>query len=137
MLTQDHINTAKQAVSHISDLNDIAEKFYERLFAKSPELRKMFGEDMSDQAKKLAAILQVAFENLDQVDSLVPTLEDMGAKHATYGVTPDHYGLVAAALIETISSDLGDVFDERAAESFNAVLGTVANVMISGSMKAA
>jgi hemoglobin-like flavoprotein len=78
MLTQDHINTAKQAVSHISDLNDIAEKFYERLFAKSPELRKMFGEDMSDQAKKLAAILQVAFENLDQVDSLVPTLEDTG-----------------------------------------------------------
>ena len=137
MLTQEHITTAKQAVSHISDLNIIAEKFYDRLFSKSPELRTMFGEDMRDQAQKLAAILQVAFKNLDQIDSLVPTLEDMGAKHATYGVTPDHYGLVAAALIETISTDLGDTFDERAAESFNAVLGTVANVMISGSMKAA
>jgi hemoglobin-like flavoprotein len=137
MLTQEHIHTAKQAVSKISDLNDIAEKFYDRLFSQSPELRKMFGEDMRDQAQKLAAILQVAFDNLDHVDSLVPTLEDMGAKHSTYGVTPEHYGLVAAALIGTISTELGDAFDERAAESFEAVLGTVANVMISGSMKAA
>jgi hemoglobin-like flavoprotein len=40
MLTQEHIHTAKQAVSKISDLNDIAEKFYDRLFSQSPELRK-------------------------------------------------------------------------------------------------
>lgn len=136
MLSQSQINTAIHTVAQISDLTLISEKFYEKLFQQAPQTREMFGEDIQSQAKKLASVLNVAFGNLDKLGGLVPTLEEMGAKHAGYGALPEHYDLVSSTLIDTIAQDLGEKFDVSAAQSLQAVLSTVSNVMIAGAEKA-
>ena len=96
----------------------------------------MFGDDIKDQAKKLSATLSLAFKNLEKIETLVPTLKEMGAKHATYGVKPEHYGIVASTLIATVETTLGPKFGNDAKDSFEAILTLVAQVMLEGAADA-
>ena len=59
------------------------ELFYKRLFEKYPEVRPMFPQgdfDMNEQAEKLFNTVSLAVDYLDDVPSLLPILEKLGAK---------------------------------------------------------
>jgi len=91
--------------------------FYGRLFEIAPNLRALFRGDMEEQGAKLMAMLATAVGSLDQLDSIVPAVRALGARHAGYGVHPADYAPVAEALLWTLSEALGDAFtpDTRAA----------------------
>lgn len=114
----------------VPNAHEVALKFYERLFELAPQLRPLFKDDMFDQAMKLIEMLSYAVSSLDDLDSLVPALQDLAQRHVRYGVQAAHYTLVAQALLDTLTSELGEAFgsDERAA--WEKVLHTVASVMI-------
>jgi hypothetical protein len=44
---------------------------------------------------------------LDHLEALVPTIADLGRRHARYGVTDGHYETVRAALLWTLEQGLG------------------------------
>lgn len=85
--------------------------FYERLFSNYPEVKPMFASvDMEMQAKKLYDVLRVAVRFLDNVEELVPTLQDMGARHAlSYGVKRGHY----TAVTQTFIAMMNDIIEEK------------------------
>ena len=83
MLSREQIDSATTAVASIPNMDDLSETFYTNLFETAPEVRPMFGDDIKGQAKKLSATLSLAFKNLEKIETLVPTLKEMGAKHAT------------------------------------------------------
>ena len=85
-----------------------AELFYGRLFELEPSYRQMFKNDMTEQGKKLMKTINIAVEALDDVEPLVPTLKQMGADHAGYGVVDRDYNVVGAALLWTLEQGLGD-----------------------------
>ena len=136
MLSREQIDSATTAVASIPNMDDLSETFYTNLFETAPEVRPMFGDDIKDQAKKLSATLSLAFKNLEKIVTLVPTLKEMGAKHATYGVKPEHYGIVASTLIATVETTLGPKFGSDAKDSFEAILTLVAQVMLEGAADA-
>ena len=85
-----------------------AEQFYNRLFEIDTSTHALFGAtDMPAQRKKLVQTLAVAVGSLDKIDSLLPTVEDLGRRHAGYGVTDRHYESVGAALLWTLERGLG------------------------------
>jgi len=87
-----------------------ASLFYDRLFEIAPPLRGLFRGDMTAQGAKLMAMLATAVANLDRLDSIVPAVRALGARHAGYGVTEADYAPVAEALLWTLGQALGEAF---------------------------
>lgn len=114
-------------VAPISD--KAADIFYNKLFEYDPSLRRLFKADLSDQGRKLMATLGVAVKGLDDLDSLVPVLQDLAIRHVKYGVTVDDYTPVGNALIYTLKAGLGDEFDERTKNAWVKIYRVIATVM--------
>ena len=120
-------------VAPIAD--DAAALFYRRLFEIDPSPRSMFKGDMAEQRRKLMQMLTAAVKGLPRLDRLVPVVEDLGRRHATYGVTDDHYDTVAAALLWTLEKGLGDAFTTEARAAWAAVYGLLATTMKNAAAK--
>src|SRR5215475_5769331 len=89
---------------------EAARLFYQRLFEIDPSLRPMFRGDIEEQGRKLMQIIGVAVASLRQLDRILPAVEDMGRRHAGYGVRDEHYATVASALLWTLEQGLGSAF---------------------------
>jgi hemoglobin-like flavoprotein len=87
-----------------------AELFYDHLFEIAPEVRSLFPTDLAEQKKKLIVMLATAVNNLDRVDKVIPAVEALGKRHASYGVAAKHYEPVGAALLWTLEQGLGTDF---------------------------
>jgi hemoglobin-like flavoprotein len=88
--------------------------FYELLFARFPSVKPLFaGTTTEVQAEKLYAVLRVAIRSLDDLDALVPVLQEMGVRHAiSYGVVREHYGAVTQVFIELLHQFIGSQWSE-------------------------
>lgn len=114
-------------VSPIAD--DVAALFYRRLFDIDPSLRQMFRGDMAEQRRKLMQMLTVAVKGLDRLGELVPAVQNLGRRHATYGVTDAQYDTVAAALLWTLEKGLGPSFTPETREAWVTVYTLLATTM--------
>jgi len=115
------------AILPIAD--DAAMLFYQRLFEIAPELRSMFRSDMTEQRKKLMQMLTAAVKGLDRLDQLVPVVEDLGRRHAGYGVEDRHYDTVGAALLWTLEMGLGAAFTADVKDAWATVYEVLATTM--------
>jgi hemoglobin-like flavoprotein len=106
-----------------------ASLFYQRLFELDPTLRPMFKGDMTEQGQKLMRMIGMAVNGLDRLDELVPVVEQLGTRHASYGVVDSHYDTVAQALIWTLDRGLGDAFTPPVRDAWVAVYGVLATTM--------
>jgi hemoglobin-like flavoprotein len=130
-----HVRSSFAAVRPISDA--AAALFYGKLFQLDPSLRPMFSRDLAEQGRMLMQVIGVAVTSLDRLDALVPTLHDLGRRHAGYGVRDEHYGTVATALLWTLEQGLGDAFTPDVREAWIAVYGVLAHSMQAGAATAA
>src|SRR5262249_13763756 len=87
-----------------------AELFYQRLFELDPDLRPMFLGDIAEQGRKLMAMLGAVVSRLDQLGEVVGAAQDLGRRHAGYGVADSHYDTVGAALLGTLRAGLGEAW---------------------------
>jgi hemoglobin-like flavoprotein len=84
--------------------------FYDRLFVLDSSLKPLFKGDMTEQGRKLMEIIGTAVTNLGTLEKIIPAVQDLGRRHATYGVQPEHYDTVGTALLWTLRQGLGDAF---------------------------
>lgn len=106
-----------------------AEIFYNRLFELDPSLKPLFKSDIKSQGKKLMSTLKVAVKSLDNLDALVPVLQQLAERHVDYGVTEQHYHTVGQALLDTLQAGLGEGFTQEVKAAWTAVYTLVAQVM--------
>jgi hemoglobin-like flavoprotein len=107
----------------------VAAMFYARLFELDPKLRILFKGDMAAQGRKLMAMIGTAVANLHQLDTVVPTVAQLGARHVGYGVTDADYDTVAAALLWTLEQGLGEAYTPEMQAAWTACYVTLAGVM--------
>ena len=82
--------------------------FYERLFTRFPQTRAFFAAtDMFEQRKKLQQSLALIVQHMQHLEVLGGMLEELGKRHVTYGIRPEHYPLVGAVLLETFADFFG------------------------------
>jgi len=106
-----------------------ADLFYGRLFEIAPEVRSMFPDDLSEQKKKLMAMLGTAVGNLHQLDTILPAVQALGKRHAGYGVTAAQYAPVGAALLWTLEQGLGPDFTPPVKDAWTVTYTALAGVM--------
>lgn len=107
----------------------VAVLFYDRLFEIAPEVKPLFKGDMTEQGQKLMQMLAVAVNGLPQLDQIVPAVQEMGVRHNDYGVAPEHYDSVGAALLWTLEQGLGDDFTPEVKAAWTDTYVTLATVM--------
>lgn len=116
--------------------DELADRFYSRLFAENPTLRSMFPETMADQKKKLIASLVLVIENLRTPDKLVEPLKSLGARHNKYETKEEQYPIVRDTLVYVMSEMAGTQWNDQLTEDWNGALDFVASVMIEGQKQA-
>jgi hemoglobin-like flavoprotein len=114
-----------------------AAAFYGRLFQLDPGLRPLFTGDMREQGRKLMRMIGLAVAGLDRLDELVPVVQQLGIRHATYGVRDEHYDTVAIALLWTLEQGLGAAFTPEAREAWTAAYDLLASTMKAAAASAA
>jgi pimeloyl-ACP methyl ester carboxylesterase/hemoglobin-like flavoprotein len=106
-------------------------RVYDRLFASHPELRPLFPADMTAQRRKLLGALAAIVDNLQAPGRLVPLLEDLGRRHAAYGVQPDSFDAVGEALLGAIG-DFDDRFGDPIQAAWTRAYARIAQAMQRG-----
>ena len=104
--------------------------FYQRLFELDPKLRPLFRGDMTVQGRKLMSMIEAAVRGLDNLSLLVTAVQNLGRRHASYGVSTGDYQTVRVALLWMLRHGLGDAFTPAVEESWVAVYGVLADIMI-------
>ena len=116
------------AVLPIADL--AASLFYERLFEIDPGTKKLFlHTDISEQKRKLVQALTCVVESLDQPERLISAMEDLGRRHARYGVVDTQYDSVGSALLWTLEQSLRTDWTPAARKAWSSAYQLVSQVM--------
>jgi hemoglobin-like flavoprotein len=107
--------------------------FYERLFTRFPETRTLFATtDMSELRKKLQQTLALIVQHLQHPEELDSMLRELGKRHVTYGIQPEHYPLVGTALMETFEDFLGKHWTQEHHDAWVKAYETVSSLMLQG-----
>ena len=107
-----------------------AEIFYGKLFEKDPSLKTLFKSNMIEQGNKLMTMIGTAVNGLNNLDSIVPTVQNLGKRHKGYNVPKESYETVGAALIETLATGLGDTFTDDVKDAWIKVYQLLSSTMI-------
>jgi NAD(P)H-flavin reductase/hemoglobin-like flavoprotein len=110
--------------------DDVPLYFYSHLFLSHPEVRSMFPIQMSGQRDKLVTALGAVVSNVDEIDKVVPLLEQLGRDHRRFSVVTEHYTAVGASLLATLKKFLGPQWTPDLADTWAQAYGLVAKVMV-------
>ena len=125
----------RQTVGSLRDqAGPVSLLFYGRLFELDPSARRLFHNDLVLQGRKVIETLDWMAESLDRFDSMTVRLAELGRKHAGYGVRPDQYESVTAALLWAIAQALGPDFDAATRDSWKLALSAVSEAMKDGAI---
>ncbi len=110
--------------------------FYERLFTRFPETRAFFAAtDMLEQRKKLQQTLAMIVEHMQHPEVLGGMLREMGQRHVTYGIRPEHYPLVGTVLLETFADFLGKHWTQAHHDAWVKGYEAVSSLMLQGTQE--
>jgi hemoglobin-like flavoprotein len=133
-MTPMQVKLVQESWKHVLPIKDeAAQMFYARLFELNPELQGLFKGEMSEQRRKLMAMIGVAVSSLDRVETLVPVLRELGRKHGNYGVQARDYDTVGTALLWTLEQGLGAGFTSDVRAAWTDTYGLLAATMQGGS----
>lgn len=116
--------------AQVTDADQLAARFYDRLFEIDLTTRPLFRGDMAIQRTKLMQTLSVVVRSLDNLDGLVPVIENLGKRHTIYGVTIAHWDSVGAALLWALEDAFGAAFTPEVKDAWASAYKLIADVAI-------
>ena len=129
-MTEQQIVLVQRTFRYLLPIGDtVAELFYRRLFELDPTVRPLFRGDLKEQGRKLMQMLAIAVQGLSRLERIQPAVEDLGRRHAAYGVRVEHYDTVGKALLDTVHVALGDVFTRDVYHAWAAAYDALAGTM--------
>ena len=136
-MTPSTIALIRDSFRRLTPISDqAAALFYARLFELDPDLRPLFRGDMTEQGRKLMSMLGMVVGSLERLDTMMPVVRALGARHSGYGVSEEHYATVGAALLWTLEKGLGADFTPGVREAWTNTYSLLANTMIAAQREA-
>jgi hemoglobin-like flavoprotein len=113
--------------------DELTEGLYRRLFAVDPALRALFVNAVMEVQKiKLISTLIVLRKSLRDLEAIRPELRALGAHHRAYGVLPEHYALLGAALIQSMAEIGGEHWKPEYTAAWSDAYQLVQDIMLQG-----
>ncbi|MGD8926087.1 MAG: globin family protein [Thioalkalispiraceae bacterium] len=130
-MTPEQIQLVQSSWEKVKPISEkAAELFYGKLFELNPDFKELFTNDMDEQGRKLMAMINTAVNSLNNLEAVVPAVEEMGKRHVGYGVKDEDYDVVGEALLWTLGAGLGDDFTDDVKDAW-----TETYVVLSTTMK--
>jgi nitric oxide dioxygenase len=132
-LTPTEIKSIQQTFEMIMPIADtFALIFYDRFFYLEPAVRPLFKIDMTLQREKLMSMMAFIIRGLDKPELFTPELKEMGLRHASYGVNPDHYPILKDAIILALEVSLGEKVTDEIRVAWEKALLMASDIMLAG-----
>jgi hemoglobin-like flavoprotein len=80
----------------------------------------------------LLGTLVLLRKSLRDLESIVPKLRELGARHVAHGTRPEHYSDVGEALIESMAEIAGDAWLPEYQDAWAEAFAIVAAAMLEG-----
>lgn len=126
-MTDRQRDLVRHAWEHLRPHADLAvEIFYADLFRRDPALRDFIGEKLSAQKPPLVPALDTLVRGLDDLDTLLPAVRQLGRHRAEHGLHYAAPGALRAALLHTLHETLGPLFTPEVRQACIAVHDLVA-----------
>ncbi|MEM1387021.1 MAG: globin domain-containing protein [Pseudomonadota bacterium] len=130
-LTQKQIDLIQSSFEDIAEFpGEAASVFYGDLFDRSPHLQALFVNDMERQGRKLINTLGAVVSQLQMFDLMLPEISDLALRHVAYGVQPQDYEPVGAALDTMVLKCCRSMPDPECSEAWAAAYALLAETMI-------
>jgi hemoglobin-like flavoprotein len=126
------IKLVQESFAKVAPIADqAAVMFYDRLFAIAPQVKAMFPANMTEQRKKLMAMLAAVVNGLGNLETVLPAASALAKRHVTYGAKAEHYFVVGVALLWTLEKGLGDDWTPEVAKAWTDAYDWLSGFMIS------
>ncbi|WP_338753332.1 NO-inducible flavohemoprotein [Bacillus sp. FJAT-52991] len=112
---------------------EITTYFYKTMFADHPELLNIFNhanQEKGRQQTALANTVYAAAKYIDQLEVLIPAVKQIGHKHRSLAVKPEHYPIVGEYLLKAIKEVLGEAATDDIINAWAEAYGVIAKVFI-------
>jgi len=112
---------------------EITSIFYKHIFQAHPELLNLFNQTnqkIGTQPLALANTIYFAAENIDNLDVLIPQVQQIAHKHRALTVLPEHYPIVGKYLLLAINEFLGGTADANLLNAWSAAYDMIASIFI-------
>ena len=117
--------------------DELMDIFYRRLFAAAPAVKPLFaGTDLRRQKTMLLGTLVLLRKSLRDLETIVPKLRELGARHVAYGARPEHYPVVGEVLIASMAEIAGPAWSAEYQQAWAEAFGIVAGAMLEGAQAA-
>ena len=131
-MTPEQVKLVQESFAKVVPISETAAVlFYDRLFEIAPSVKTMFPTDMTEQRRKLMAVLAAVVSGLGNLESILPAASALATRHVSYGAKREHYPVVGAALLWTLEKGLGDGWTPEVADAWTVAYGTLSGFMIS------
>jgi methyl-accepting chemotaxis protein len=117
--------------------DELMDIFYARLFATAPSVEPLFARtDLRRQKTMLLGALVLLRKSLRDLDTIVPKLRELGARHVAYGAEPAQYPVVGEVLLASMAEVARDAWRPEHASAWAAAFDVVAGAMLDGAADA-
>lgn len=134
MLDQKTIETIKSTVPVLETQGEaITTRFYELLFESHPELLNIFNHANQKQGRQqsaLAGAVYAAAAHIDELETILPTVQQIAHKHRSLGVQPEQYPIVGENLLKAIQEVLGMEETDEVIQAWKKAYEEIASVFI-------
>jgi hemoglobin-like flavoprotein len=130
-MNADQIAIVQETFEKVRPISETAaELFYKRLFELNPSFKSLFKGDMKKQGRMLMQMIDFAVKGIDEPDTILPTIHDLGKRHVGYGVKEEYYDTVGEALLWTLEQGLGENFTPEVKDAWAEAYKLLSGVMI-------
>ncbi|MEM9229476.1 MAG: globin domain-containing protein [Pseudomonadota bacterium] len=105
-------------------------RFYENLFRRDPDLRRLFRDDLPGQGMRFMSTLALITDALTTPNTLGAELTRLAKGHRAMQVPTSAYGPMGDALFETFREVLGQAFTAETEEAWRTAYAMIAAQMI-------
>jgi hemoglobin-like flavoprotein len=132
-MTADQVRLVRDSLDALrEDTEAFALLFYGKLFELDPGSRRLFHNDLAVQGRKVVDMLTSVAESLDNFEPMRARLAELGRKHGEFGVRPDQYETLTAAMLWSLGQALGSSFDVPTRDAWRLALNAIYVAMKAG-----
>jgi NAD(P)H-flavin reductase/hemoglobin-like flavoprotein len=128
----------KESWTHVEGLaDDLVNHFYAQIFLADPGLRDLFPVEMTEQRTRMVQALVTSVQLAGDPDRFDDMLRGLGRMHRRFHIEPEHYGIVGAALLESLRVYSGPNWCIEYDQAWRDAYDAMATKMLAGARDAA
>lgn len=106
-----------------------AAHFFNKLFLIDPALSLLLKQDQKVLEQRLMAMISAIVNGLEDIDILVPILQDFGKQHAEVNVDETHYSAVKTALFFALENVLENDWTADVKDAWEVIFTVIIDIM--------